>query len=101
MRSPVPSSFFLIPIERSAKERGLKALPRFRITYKSKNKIEKFDFIASVFSREEVFAEICVREDILIGLGVAGKSFEEVAADAGISQMTYKVIPPFGFTRLD
>lgn len=69
---------------------------RFRISYSIQSEMRSFDVMGSRLSASDVYAEICYREAIISGLGVPGMTFKQIAADAGVADMSYDALPPCG-----
>lgn len=72
---------------------------RFRVTYTYQHSDKQFDIYDRKLSRSDVFADICVREHIILGLGVPALTFEQIAHLAGVQGMSYRVVHPHEFLR--
>lgn len=72
---------------------------RFRVTYTYQRSDKQFDIYDRKLSRSDVFADICVREHIILGLGVPSLTFEQIAQMAGVRDMSYRVVHPHEFIR--
>lgn len=70
---------------------------RFRICYRYKQQIRAFDVMAERLSTAEAYAEICFHEAIPVVAGMPSLSYEEVAVEAGVTDMRLAMIPPYGF----
>lgn len=70
---------------------------RFRICYRYKQQYRMVDVIAHRLSTADAYAEICFYEAIPVVPGMPSLTFEEVALEAGVSDMRLSIIPPHGF----
>jgi len=69
---------------------------KYRISYRFQREARTFDVISDRLSTADAYAEICFYEAIPIVAGMPGLTFEEIALEAGVSDMCFSLTPPPG-----